>query len=527
MIPARLTRFFPWIYFALFLAVIVFLNACYSFCSDDYHYGLNVAKASETVTPRLKTLGEVFFVNFVVAGYRPIVHFFARFFVGLVGHTGWVIANSAMMGIFSLLFYRLAFHQWRLVGRNLILLLACIFLILCKGESYLWCAGSVNYLWAGTAHLGFWLIHERLDLASLAKWKLLLVAIVAFFVGWTQEAFVLPTGFAFAFFYLFQLKRLTRAKVTVLSCYALGAILLVLKSMGRCETIEPFTLIDFIGNQLKICFALKGVWLLLLLFLFTRDKGVFFKRNLLELLVILGSYLMISVVGFNGERSLWAANLFAILILLREFKPWPFLTPLLGGGLVALWIALLPIARQLKTNFDLFITTYLNTPSCVTCHERMDCGPFARFFYQHIYTWQPSWNRSLAHYYGRAEEPIAFSKELYHTFYQEDRFCIPENRLPIPGEFYTTPTANTIVMPIREKTFPFGAQMTVSVQYNHAPGRLAWFKREFAIRRNPPIPSIKHPYCLKTPHGDYLLIGKLPGCDVEIETITLTSKQHP
>lgn len=516
-----LTQVLPWFYFSLFIAVVLMLNHCYSFCSDDCMYGLNIANTTAEITPRFKTIGEVAYTNFIIDGYRPIVHFFVRLFSGLLGHFWWVIANSAVMVLFCLLVNRIASKNWQISLENIVLGLFLILLILCKGESYLWCAGSGNYLWAGTVTLGFWLICEHLETRTLHKWEIPLLASFAFIAGWVQEAFSLPICFALGLYYLFNLRKLSVAKIIIFFFYFLGALILTLTSAKRCASIGGFSLLGLIGTQIKILFALKGVWVLAIYFLFKCDKRTFLKLHTRELLVILGSYLMISVVGFNGERSLWAANLFSILILLKEIKLTRGITIAIGTTSIIIWTILITFGIQIKSNFNFFLENYLNSESRITCHERVACGIFARFFHQSIYTWQSTMHGEyFATYHGCKEAPLALSREMYTKLYLKDEFCIPENKLPISGDFYTTPSSNAIVMPISSEQESSPA-FQASIAYQHKQGIAAWLKRELAKRKDPPVPDLSKTRLLKTSHGTYLLIGKLPKCDMCITSISL------
>lgn len=498
-----------WMIFGAFLALIFCLNACYSFCSDDCSYGL--LKGADGIQPYTRDFWAVCSAT-ISDSHRPVVHFFARLFTGWLGKGAFNVVNTAMMGALLLLLFRLARGTWRLEWRAFTVQAALVLLVLCKGESYLWCAGSVNYLWAGAATLAFCLMRERVERSPGWRWGLLPLCAAAVLCGWVQESFVLPVCFALGLWSLAHLRGLSVAKVVLFGCYGVGALLLVvgLQTGRKPEMLTAFSVTGLIMTQIKIWVAAKGVWAVAMCLLFVRDRLGFLRRNAFELLVVLGSLLMISAVGFNGERSLWCANLFAIIVVVRTFTPPRWLA---GGVLVAsvpLAVALVSLGVRIRANFETFTNLYLASPEGVTCHERVPCGPLARFFHQAIYTWWQGdgHGRAFAGYHGRTTAPIALSRELYDDLFLRDAFCVPGNRLDIEGSFYTTSTANAIVMPLPEGDATDWTTMRAQVTYDFPKGLKARIERELAARRDPPVPCGQSVQVLPTAHGRYLLIGK-------------------
>ena len=511
-----------WLVWGTFLVIILILNVCYSFCSDDCSYGL--LRGADGTLPQTRGFWEVWGVT-LADSHRPVVHFFARLFTGWLGKGAFNIANTAMMGALMLLLFRLSRGTWRLGWRPLVVQVALVLLVLCKGESYLWCAGSVNYLWAGTATLAFCLMRERVERGGVGARAFVWMAPAALLCGWVQESFVLPMCFALGLWSLAHLRALTVTKVVFFGCYGIGVLLLVLglQTGRKPEMLTAFSLSALVMTQLKIWMAAKGVWTLALCLIFMRDRLGFLRRNAFELLVVLGSLLMISVVGFNGERSLWCANLFAIAIVVREFTPPRWLAVGILAALAALAVVLVSLGVRIKANFESFTNLYLASPDGVTCHERVPCGPFARFFHQALYTWWQGdlHGRAFAGYHGRTVAPIALNRALYDNLFLRDTLCVPENRLPINGDFYTVPASNAIVMPLPADDKTDWSAMRAQVDYAFPPGLRARVQRELAARRDPPVPCGLSVQVLPTTHGRYLLIGKAPASDAHIRAVHL------
>lgn len=517
----------------LFLGVVFGLNRCYSYSSDDCTYALksttgtgwiNISSGclqdSENGYSRLENLQDVWRVN-VVDGYRPIVHFFVRAFTGWLGKGMFNIANTLMMGCFLLLLYRFAISSWRLTFQKTVLAIALVFLVLCKGESYLWCAGSVNYLWTATMTLLFCLMRDYVRTQSVSLVYLCTMSMGACIIGWAQEAFSLPMCFGLGCWGLFNLKRLKIREIILYVCYGIGTLLLCWKASDRASSIEAFTISSLLMTWVKCAVACKGVWVLLVYFLCCKEKRVLLNRNVFELAVIGGSLILISIVGFNGERSLFAANLFAIVIVVRELSLSVGISKVIASILLLLWGIVWVLGRQVKENFDTFTAYYLASPEGVTMHERVHCGLFARFFHQSLYTWQTSGHsQSYAAYYGRKDPPLALSKRLYNELFLTNTFLIVTNRLPLDGNFFTSQEENLIVMPLTTN-LNVEREVTAIVQYNFPTDFKFKVWKEIAIRKNPPVPLLNKTRVLKTSHGNYLLIAKIPYCDKYIQHISI------
>ena len=185
-----------WWLFAGFLAGILILNFMAPLCSDDFIMGTGFHIADGEAPKRLGTLVNAWRENFL-HGYRPIVHLPVRIFTGCCDKWVFNIANTAMMGCFLMLVLKVAGKKDKLDFHAISLLLALVFFVLCKGESYLWCTGSLDYLWGGAATLVFCLIARRFDQDPPAWHVSVACCIFAFFAGWTHEGFVLSVIFAF------------------------------------------------------------------------------------------------------------------------------------------------------------------------------------------------------------------------------------------------------------------------------------------------------------------------------------------
>ena len=502
-----------------FLSFVFFMNAMYHFCSDDCNYAVSPLTNALVGNP-LTACGLAF-----SDGYRPVAHTFCRVFTGCFDKSVFNFFNTAMAGLLVLLIGRAARRAWRTDCGSLVLTIALVFFVLFKGESYLWCAGSCNYLWGGVANLCFFILSERCDGSAgtrprrPALWAWMIAAL---FVGWWQEAFSLPICFAIALLVLARRRLPTADQMLLYGAYGVGTVLLCLVAARRCESISTFELQTFAVNLLKLALAAKGVWLLAVCWACAKDRRRFVADNAFPLTIVLGSVLMITVVGFNGVRSLWSANLFAIVVVVRALRPgkWSALALTAAVGLVAAF--LVPLARDVDRSFRTFERQYDASSDGVCCHRFVRCGALGRFFHQNIYRWSEGDFHCVAYakFRGRSVAPLALSPAIYESVYLGEGFCVESNRLQVSGAFYSEPQSNTIVMPIRDGT-PNDVRFTAKVSYRYPSGPWGKVLRAYYCQGRPQIGSAVEPRRLKTAHGDYLLIGRDTCPDKYIEEVNV------
>lgn len=491
-----------------FLGMILFLNWCYSFCSDDCFYGLMC------IDGEWRHLGSIANALSVTMGdpHRPIVHFIVRVFAGCFDKWVFDVCNTLMLGCLVLLIQRVALKTWKINARSQVLTIAMMFFVLCKGESYLWCAGSVNY-WVAVWTLGFCLILERLDRGRCSPLQMLLFFVAAVICGGSNETFTPPMCAAMAICMALDIKNLNRQKFLVRVAYAIPAVMMVLYERStRAEMMVPaFSLQALLVTFLKIGMTVKCVWILAAVFLLSAEKRAFLRRNRFELMVIGFSLLAVMAVGFHGERTLWCANLFAAVVVVREWTPRPCFCGVLSLAVLAVFVRLIPLGLQIKSNFNSFIGQYLRADDCVTAHEHVPCGGFTRWFHQQMYTWQSgAHSYYLARYYGRTNEPIGLPMKLYEGLYKGNTFCSEANRMKLGNGVaaYTAEDLNTIVVPLAENPGVRRDSESVEVTYALPDGFFARVWNEWRASGRPIVHDPGHPVLLETNHGAYFLVAK-------------------
>ena len=255
-----------------FLGVILFLNWSYVFISDDCFYG------SICVDGQWQHLGSIVtaFTETLKDMHRPVVHFIVRVFTGCFDKWVFNVANTVMMGLLLLLVNRVASRSWRIDARSLALSVFLVFFTLCKGESLVWCAGSVNYLWVAVWTLAFCLVRERLEGADggLSPLVIILFSLAAVLCGGSNETFTPPMCFAIGVCALIDWRKLTVTKIVVYGAYFIPVLLMAwYEKTHRVGAMMPaFSALSLALTAIKTAVTVKCVWVLAICFVFCRDK---------------------------------------------------------------------------------------------------------------------------------------------------------------------------------------------------------------------------------------------------------------
>lgn len=518
-------RFWIPLLLSVFLGMIFFMNWTYSFSADDCFYG--VIHDGEKWT-KVGTIWNALMVS-VVDLHRPVVHFFARIFAGCFGKWVFNVVNTCVVGVLLLFINRLARRTWRFEPNSLAIIIFLVFFVLCKGESYLWCCGSTCYLWAGVMTLGFCIFREKLEANEISAVECLAFVPILVAIAAGNEAYSPPICIGIAVVSLLNFRDLNWKKVLSYGVFGIVALACALYEAKNRAFIEvpAATVNNYLLTAIKIAFAVKCVWAAILCFAFARDKRLFIRENLFEMVVIAADLVIVMVIGFVPERILWVANMLGIVVVIRFWRPGKMTSALAFAAAVVVFCFLVPLGCRIRAAFDDCLAQYQKTPNAVLCHEQVPCGPLGRFFFQIPNQWQPYGYHPevFSLYYGHPGiKPFALTKELYDGVYKGCSFCSPANRLPIPLEAYTTESANTIVVPIRKGMLTNANH--VEVAYDFSGGVTAKVRRGFLSLGRLRVSHEKYPRLLKTDHGDYYLIAKEPGADLYVKNIELSHAEY-
>ena len=154
------------------ISLIFFLMNYYTpLLSDDYNYSFiyNKWTGERPSLERISSLKDIFisqYSHYFTVNGRLIPHLFEQYFAGLAGKMVFNILNTIVLIIFLLLISDLILfnskskHELRPFV-IILSFLASLFLFAVPGETELWMAGSLNYLWPMTGTLGVLYIIQR------------------------------------------------------------------------------------------------------------------------------------------------------------------------------------------------------------------------------------------------------------------------------------------------------------------------------------------------------------------------------
>lgn len=496
----------------VFLGIVFFLNHCTLFYDDDYGYGAMARGGWDN-----------FWHSFSLCPHRPVPHLLLRIFCGLLGETAFDVLNTLVWIPLFALVLRLASRRWIPSVGKVILSVTCAFFLVFSGDACLWSAGSCNYLWMSVVALSFMLVRRMADGRESSFPKMVLFAAIAMLAGWCQEGISLPLAFACVVDLLvFRRCRLGSREIVLAIAFAMGMALLLWEAIGYIGgSLRPepllfdLELLGCVKRILQIAVSCRAVWVVAVLWLLSRDRLSFWRRNSFELSVSAGTVGLIMVVGYYGGRSLWAANLSSLVVIVREFNPGLRLCCLGMSAVAALGGCLVSPALRIREHASDFLTSYLAASPSVTTpvvvHEHSDTWPLTMWLFQPIYLWDTGANpNTVIGWYFRRHAPLVLQSPMYRDLYLRDAICVPENRLQIDGgDFYTREDINAVVVPFADGSVPEVALVEAD-KPNDVVDR---FVRMLIRRRGPfTVGNPRAVRLLETDHGRYLLVAK-SACD--------------
>lgn len=348
-----LTTLVPIVVFASF---VFFMNWVYPFSSDDCYYG---SMWTGTEWTKIGSIWNAFLID-IHDCHRPFVHFFARVFIGCFDKSVFNVVNTLMFVSVLFLAFRLACRTWVVDFGRAAVAVALAFFTLAKGESYLWACGSTNYVWTGSFTLIFCLLREGLEANRVSWLGVFCWLIPVCLFGSANEAFSPPICFALAVTSLINIRKLNFKKILVYAAYGVGAIVLcVIEKARRSSGVPEFSVMNLAHAGIKVFWTVKCVWVVGILFLISKAKMDFLRANGFELVAIGSSMVIATLIGFQGERVLWVANLLAIVVVLREWHPKCWIGTVGLTAVVVVFCFCIPLGLQIRANSAVMERTYL------------------------------------------------------------------------------------------------------------------------------------------------------------------------
>jgi len=362
-------------YLLLLIAGGVFyvLNLQTPFMHDDYAYCFYYDSDSTSIRPTgiwvtgIWQMFQSMWHHYLCVNGRFSSHLLLQSFCAFLGKGAFNVLNSF---VFLILLHTLVRLTCR---RKSIPLLAIAFLsTLCilpfPGQTMLWMAGSLNYLWPTTFSLVFICWLTRYSGTSLALWKHLLLFLSCLAVGWSNESISIPVTIGLFFFFLFNRTSFRNGAVSSTMGYALGA-LFILIAPGTWQRMQGWENVLDQQTPLQVLFihsynlawgcihSILPVIAIAVVLLFSgRNRWRFapFRKSLLAWL-FLGFSCFLFTLGWDEERIFFGFSVFSLVIITRTLQP--ILSKLDGHfslSLALIFLCAIPAAVALRATASFF-----------------------------------------------------------------------------------------------------------------------------------------------------------------------------
>ena len=361
-----------WIFLLFILVYIcIFLLSNHSFYApDEFNYS-NIP----WTTQRVNGLGDIIHSQKMLYENhtgRMIPHTFIYLFL-YVGSSLFDILNGFVFLIFIFLIGRVTKNQNTSLGIVTTLYIATR-LIRMFGEKYIWLSGSLNYLWMATMMIILMKEMYRYVVKgeTLGKWEKVLVLLIAFCVGLSQENVAFTTGMFFILLGLVNIKKIfSKDKkeilytIGVIITFGIGALILILApgNFVRLDhtNTQSLYLQNFIAT-LKYAAPLVLAWMLItIIMLFQKENRKIVKQQLLYFIIPAGiAILPMVLIRDFAPRSLFPLETcFFIAITESVFYLEKYLPNLLKKA-VTIILAIITVVplMQLSFNYVKYVKPY-------------------------------------------------------------------------------------------------------------------------------------------------------------------------
>ena len=356
----------------LFFFAFLFQNRYAIFCIDDWLYAfvvdenaqnyMSVADDGVTRTP-VGSLSDAFYSqanDYAKSNGRFMVHSVVQYICGTMSMSSFVIMNSLVFALFTLLLLRLTFGKPAFP--DLLLTLSAIWLLLPhKGLTFMGNVSiGVNYLWSCVATLLFIALYQRMLRSTLtSKSFLFCFTLYALVAGSLQESFSLPVSGALLAVLLLRKSTRSRGAWIVAWAYVVGMLFCVLSpaNFSRAGDIGGFGLHlrSFVGLASSPVFVLL---VLMCLFLTAKHKLAWFiRQNLFLFATMAVSLAFVVFIAYNGRHQLTFINVVSLLLLLRGWQLTDYGTKRVRRMAVTVMVVLslvsyFPILNARKSYYD-------------------------------------------------------------------------------------------------------------------------------------------------------------------------------
>lgn len=471
-IPNRWHEVAYWALLLVACVVFYWMNLLTTFKDDDMLHSLVIGELTH-----VNTLGDLlrsYHNKYLLLNGRSS-DMVAEFFCAFLGKPFFNVCNTLVFGFMVHVISLLA------TGRRSLLSQALTYACICTcypvpGQTMLWLAGSLNYLWTitGSLWLVYYLLHHR---GSLGWVKGTLLFVGAFLAGAGNEA----TSFAFVaamfLFYLFNRDRIDRPVVLVFIGYALGVGMIMGSPAAwrrvAADIVTDNTLmglmsyrIHVLGDHMYRYVTISIVVVLLLFMLFYKGTKRVAANMWFYLLVC--SLLVMIVLGLDEQRPyapLVTVSLIvtinAVHALLKRFDMVRLLT-VVGCLALSSWLCMkaFHVLHDYKAYADQVRSEIMASPRQAVLHPRR-FETDNRFVYALKFSSDDFFNNQFIWRYYYDRENVQFVPDsVYYRFHEgrlldggikmpfkDDHGGLVEEVLAFPDQDYMTAKLNLDTVP--------------------------------------------------------------------------------
>jgi hypothetical protein len=345
---------------------------------DDYVYKF-VRGANDVIDYQypIRDLNDVLisqYNHYLYHSGRFVPHFFLQIFDGILGKGVFNVINALLFCLLVYLINRLATKKLTLF--NYVLSFSLIlFLVPSFKETTLWFTGSFNYLWAIVFSL-FYLYLLKVYWNNQIQWWHWVLGIICLFLGWTNEAVVIPIGMVVGGYLMYNIRHVYRQAFFPLALFFLLGVALTVFSPAVLYSLEKqggesvgaslfhrFTTVGVVLTQLRI------FWFFLLSLLYIRWKkgaiySAYVKNSWLYVLVALFSLWVFFFADCHYNRVRYAIEIYSLLALLALLNQITVSRTMICAGYV------LGIFALIYSSFLVYYS-YANYQNYIDCKQQL------------------------------------------------------------------------------------------------------------------------------------------------------------
>lgn len=329
-------------YFLLLCMGVVFyiLNFYTPFMHDDYAYCYYYDVDSYTVRPTDTLVTGVWQMlvsmwhHYLCVNGRFVPHIILQSFCAFLGKGVFNLVNTIVFLLLIDVIRRLSsIHTTAVSALGIFLVVMCVLPF--PGQTMLWMAGGLNYLWPATATLWFLYCLTRYTPSATRWYCHFPIALGAILIAWTQESITAPVAAGLFLYFCANRKEFSGYRISATIGYCLGAALIVFSpgTFARMERggdistdmdIIQFLFIHLYSVVHNYLYCLLPVLAILLgcVVLLKKEKAcVYFRTSLYGWMFCMFT-LFLWVLGMFDDRVYFGISCLSLIIVLRFFAPY-------------------------------------------------------------------------------------------------------------------------------------------------------------------------------------------------------------